>query len=117
MIVRIRLGTGRRVARKRGKNRHMALACGALLTPMSLMAYVVGFWRLASDMGLLPSSGINGFFGHWQVAVAAGAALHLGSYMMNRYGRQGEFEVPEVLKVKMLPLQTDEAPRSRVHSG
>ena len=29
MIVRIRLGTGRPIQRKLGKNRHLALACGA----------------------------------------------------------------------------------------
>ena len=52
MVVRIRLRKGPPVTRKRGKNRHLALACGALLIPASLMAYVLGFWRLASDMGM-----------------------------------------------------------------
>ncbi len=119
MIVRIQLGTGRRVQRKAGKNRHLALACGALLAPVALVAYVVGFWRIGSDMGLLGDSGITGIFAHWQVAIATGALLHLAAWMLNRYARRGEFEIPSALKLRMLPLRPSQpAPeRRRAHSG
>ena len=67
MIVRIRLKSGRPIQRKRGKNRHVASGLAALLIPLALMAYVLGLWRLASDMGFagefgdtLPQNLLNG---------------------------------------------------------
>jgi hypothetical protein len=105
MIVRIQMGAGRRVQRKAGKNRHLALACGALLVPAALMAYVLAFWRLASDMGIVAPSGITGPFSHWQVSMGAAVFLHAVSSVLNRYGRQGEFHLPHVLKLRMLPLR------------
>ena len=75
MIVRVRLRKGPPVKRKRGKNRHLALAGGALLIPASLMAYALGAWGLASDMGAAGNSGVQGIFSHWQVWVAAGARV------------------------------------------
>lgn len=116
MKVRIQLGAGRRVQRKPGKNRHLALACGALLMPVSLMAYAVGFWRLGSDMGLLAESGITGWFSHWQVAIAVAVALHATSSILNRYGRRGEFQMPRVLSLRIPPLRESES-RRRAQSG
>ena len=52
MIVKIRFPEGRRRNPKVGSNRELAAAFGALLVPASLMAYSLGFWRLASDIGL-----------------------------------------------------------------
>lgn len=113
MIVRIQLGTGRRVQRKAGKNRHLALACGALLAPVALVTYVIGFWRIGSDMGLLADSGITGIFSHWQVAIAAAALLHLIAWMLNRYARRGEFDIPSAFKLRMLPLRPAPAEPAR----
>jgi hypothetical protein len=120
MIVRIQLGTGRRVQRKAGKNRHLAFACGALLIPVALMAYVLGFWRLASDMGIVTPSGVTGPFSHWQVSIATAVLLHAASSILNRYGRQGEFHIPQALKVRMLPLRpsaNETEARRRARSG
>jgi hypothetical protein len=120
MIVRIQMGTGRRVQRKAGKNRHLALACGALLVPAALMAYVLGFWRLGSDMGIVAPSGITGPFSHWQVSIAAAVFLHLASSMLNGYGRQGEFHMPQALRLRMLPLRPpagEPESRRRLRSG
>jgi len=105
MIVRIRLGTGRPIQRKPGKNRHLALACAALLVPVALMAYVLGFWRLAADMGFVAQPGIIGVFAHWQIWIGAAVFLHLVSSMLNRYGRRGQFEVPPVLNPRILPFR------------
>jgi hypothetical protein len=116
MIVRIRLGTGRPIQRKLGKNRHLALACGALLIPASLMAYALGFWRLASDMGFAAEPGITGFFSHWQVCVAVAAFLHATSSILNRYGRRGQFQIPQVLNPRLLPLRSVSS-RRRARSG
>ena len=116
MIVRIRLGTGRPIQRKLGKNRHIALACGALLMPAALMAYVLGFWRLASDMGFAAEPGIRGVFAHWQVWIATAAFLHAAASMLNRYGRRGWFQMPQVLNPRILPLRSFSS-RRRARSG
>jgi hypothetical protein len=105
MIVRIQLGTGRPIQRKLGKNRHIALGCAALLIPASLMAYVLGFWRLGADMGFVAEPGINGVFSHWQVWIATAVAMNAASSVLNRYGRRGEFQMPEVLNPRLLPLR------------
>jgi hypothetical protein len=114
MIVRIRLGAGRPIRRKPGKNRHIALACGALLKPVSLMAYVLGFWRLASDMGFAAEPGITGIFGHWQVWIATAVFLHTASSMLNRYGGRGVFQMPQVLNPRILPLRPFSFRRRRI---
>lgn len=105
MIVRIQLGAGRRVQRNPGKNRHLAFACGALLLPAACMAYVFSLWRLASDMGLLHESGVTGLLSHWQVPMGVAVFLHATASILNRYGRHGEFHMPKVLKLRMLPLR------------
>jgi hypothetical protein len=105
MIVRIRLRKGQPVKRKRGKNRHLALAGGALLIPASLMAYALGAWGLASDMGAAGESGVQGIFSHWQVGIAVGILLNVATSILNRYGRGGELEAPEVLTPRFLPLR------------
>ena len=103
MIVRIRLQQGRPVARKRRKNRHVALACAALLAPATLTAYVLGFWRLASDMGMAGAFAITGIFSHWQVWMAVAVGLHMTASTLNRYGRGDELHLPRILVVRMFP--------------
>jgi hypothetical protein len=97
MILRIRLPRGRPIERRNGKNRHIALAFGALLTPLALMAYVLGLWRLAADMGFASAFVIAGLFSHWQVWMFVGLALQTTGSVLNRYGRGGDFRVPRVL--------------------
>jgi hypothetical protein len=103
MIVRIRLQQGRPIERKPGKNRHVALACAALLVPTALMAYVLGFWRLASDMGMTGEFAITGAFSHWQVWIAVAAAVHLAASTLNRYGRGYDLHLPRILMFRMFP--------------
>jgi len=99
MIVRIKLGRGHAFRRTHGKNRHLALAGGALLIPASLMAYVLGFWRLTSDIGVTREFAIGGLFSHWQVWICLAATLHIAATVLNRYGRGGEFHLPRVLMI------------------
>jgi len=110
MVVRIRLQKGRPV--RRGKNRHLASASGALLIPVALMAYVLGFWSLASDMGLTGEFGIKGTFSHWQLWMAAAVLLHVLSSILSRYGRSGDFEIPEVLTPHFAPFHAGDADKS-----
>ena len=89
MVVRIKFPLGKPRSRKSGKNRHVAFALGALLMPAALMAWVLGFWRLASDIGVAGEFGITGFLSHWQVWMILGAVLQTAGYVLNRYGRGG----------------------------
>ena len=83
--------------RARGKNRQLALACGALLIPAALMAYVLGFWRLASDLGVTNEFAIRGVFSHWQIWIVTAVVLHVAAGVLSRYGRGGEFHLPSAL--------------------
>lgn len=110
MILRVRLQQGRPIQRKHGKNRHVALAFGALLIPAALMAYVLGFWRLASDMGLAGAFGITGLFSHWQIWIALAALLHLSASMLNKYGRGGDLQMPRVLTFPIFSARNRKPP-------
>jgi len=88
MVIRIRLGTGPKLRRKQHKNRHVALAFAALITPAGVMALVLAFWRLAADLkftGEFPIT--DGLFSHWQIWMAAGVALQSCAILLNRYGK------------------------------
>jgi hypothetical protein len=103
MVVRLMLKRGRPLLHKSGKNRHLALGLAALLTPAALMAYVLGFWRLAADIGVAGEFGITGLFSHWQIWILIAAVLHLSGYVLNRYGRGGELRVPRALMFHLFP--------------
>jgi hypothetical protein len=87
MVVRIRFGRGRPVLPTKGKNRRVALALSALMTPAAVMASVLGLWRLTADMKLTGEFGIaTGLFSHWQVWMVFAALLQGGAWILNRYG-------------------------------
>jgi hypothetical protein len=95
MVVRIRFGRGAKVGRRVRKNRRLALATAALLTPAALAAFVLGFWRIAADLRWTGAFAIeNGPLSHWQVWVACGALLQLATRLLNRYGRGGDTGAP-----------------------
>src|ERR1700722_14477399 len=97
MMVRIKLEKGPAVQQRAGKNRQVASAIGTLLVPVTLMAYILGIWRLASDLGMAGEFAISGLFSHWQVWLAVAAMLHIGSASLNRYGRGGSLKGPKLL--------------------
>jgi len=97
MIVRIRFPEGRPRQPRRGTNRDLSAALGALLVPASLMAYSLGFWRLASDMGMAGQFGITGAFSHWQLWIGLGVVLHAGAISLNRHARGGDLQMPQIL--------------------
>ena len=105
MKVRVRLHTGRPIRRGPGKNRQIALSGGALLVPAALMAYVLGAWSLASEMGMSGAFGISGLFSHWQVWIAIAVMLHVGSFILTRYGRGGNLNLPRVFQPRILPFR------------
>src|SRR5438105_5225120 len=97
MIVKIQFPRGRRLQHRRGTNRAVSAAFGALLVPASLMAYSLGFWRLASDMGLAGQFDITGTFSHWQLWIGLGVILNGSAISLNRYSRGGDLEMPQVV--------------------
>jgi len=89
MRVRIRLSAGPRVHRQSRKNRRLALASAALLTPATVAASVLGLWRIAADLEWTDAFAIrSGLFSHWQVWFGAAAVLHACSRILNRYGKE-----------------------------
>jgi hypothetical protein len=91
MIVRIRFGRGPKVAQKPRKNQRLALAAAALLTPAALMAFVLGVWRIAADLEWTSEFAIaDGILSHWQVWIASALALHFITWLLNRYGHEGD---------------------------
>ena len=113
MVVRIKLQRGRPIQHKRGKNRKVASAIGTLLMPAALMAYLLGAWRLASDIGMAGEFVITGLFSHWQVWIAIAVTLHVASSSLNRYGRGGDLSVPKLLSFKSFASREDESPVQR----
>ncbi len=89
MRVRIRLGKRVPVSARRAKNQRVAQAIAVLLKPAALLAFVLGFWKIAADLNwtgggfAIPS----GLFSHWQVWLGGAAVLQLCSYALNRYGK------------------------------
>jgi hypothetical protein len=87
MRVRLQLGRGQAVLREVRKNRPLALGLAALLAPAVLAAYVLGVWRLCTDVGIAGDFEIKqGLFSHWQVWIALGAAGNVLAVLLNRYG-------------------------------
>ena len=87
MIVRIRLRQGVKPKQNRRKNRHVALALAALITPAALMACALGCWRIAADLNLTGQFAIpTGLFSHWQVWFSFAAVLEGIAIGLNRYG-------------------------------
>ena len=98
MKVRIRLKVGSTVKNSTGKNRNAALAIAALVTPATLLAFVLAFWRMSSDLGVTAAFPITtGLFSHWQVWLAIALAAQFVTTVLNRYGREGSFRISRPL--------------------
>lgn len=88
MIVRIRLRLGPAFAQNLQRNRELASFVAALLTPAAVMAFVLGVWRLASDLDWAGEFVISrGLFSHWQVWIAMAGLLQTCASVLNRFGR------------------------------
>lgn len=108
--MRIRIKLQRPALKKHSQDpRQVALAIGALLTPASLMAYVLGFWRLAADMGVAGEFGISGFFSHWQIWILLAVILQFGGHALTRYGHEGALSMPRSLMFFMFATRNRKA--------
>jgi hypothetical protein len=92
MKVKIRFENGPRISRVTGKNRNLALAAATLISPATLIAFVLAFWRMSSDIGVTAAFPItDGLLSHWQVWLAIALCAQFTVILLNRYGRQGTF--------------------------
>ncbi len=92
MTVRIKLNVGPRIKKINGKNRNAALAIAALVTPATLLAFVLAFWRMTADLGFTSAFPITtGLLSHWQVWLAIAITAQFVTTTLNRYGRDGHF--------------------------
>jgi hypothetical protein len=71
----------------------MANVLVALLTPAAVVAFVMGLWRVATDLGWAGAFLISGgLFSHWQVWIALAIALKILSSTLIAWGaRTGKF--------------------------
>jgi len=98
MTVRLRLKAGPRIKKITGKNRNTALAIAALVTPATLLAFVLAFWRMSADLGFTSAFPITvGLLSHWQVWLAIALVGQFFTSTLNRYGRDGRFRVSRPL--------------------
>ncbi|MBC8165247.1 MAG: hypothetical protein H7Y20_05150 [Bryobacteraceae bacterium] len=94
MVVRIRLhgwqshGTQ---TRSGALDRQTALAVSSLMTPLALIAWALGFWRLGADMKWAGEFAIaRGLFSHWQVWFALGIMIQFAAFLLQRYANRDE---------------------------
>jgi len=87
MLVRIRLGQGRRVKQEKQQIRRLALGVALLLQPPFLAAAALAFWRFGSDLGWTGEFVIaSGPLSHWQTWLAIAVLFQACAITLNRYG-------------------------------
>jgi hypothetical protein len=93
MVVKIRFGRGPTVARRKGKNRRIALLGASFLTLVSICLGSLGIWRFCQDIDLAGDFIFeDGFLSHWQVWIAATALTQYACWRLGRYARQAREE-------------------------
>jgi len=93
MVVRIKLKYEHAVRRTVAWNRHAALVASSLMTPIALMAWALGGWRLLADLKLAGEFAItSGFFSHWQVWIGLGIVLQFAAFLLHRFARGTDYD-------------------------
>lgn len=88
MRVRIQLRRGLSWKNSEERNRKLALTLSNWLTPVTLAASGLAFWRLGADLNWIGKFAFSrGLFSHWQVWMAMAVCLQLFASALNRYGR------------------------------
>ncbi len=89
MVVRLRFRTGPEVEAGRTKNQQLALRAASLIVPMAFAAWVLTFWKIASDLGAAGAFGFaHGVRAHWQFWLGSALLLTFACTRLNRYGRR-----------------------------
>ena len=89
MVVRIRLGRGPRVERRKGKNSRLAWLAAGLLTLGSVSCLMLGLWRLGVDFGWAGEFVFadDSVLSHWQVWLVASLIIQVAAWKLNQYGK------------------------------
>jgi hypothetical protein len=93
MVVRLKLRYENAVRKTAAWNRQAALIASSLMTPVALMAWGLGGWRLLADLKMAGEFAIStGLFSHWQVWIALGIALQFAAFLLHRVARHGDYD-------------------------
>src|SRR6476660_1957463 len=96
MTVRLQLRYGKALQKTQYINRQIAVALASLLTPASLMALVLGFWRLGADLNMTGAFAISkGIFSHWQVWMAVAIIMQAVAIVLGRFGHRDEYSADD----------------------
>jgi hypothetical protein len=88
MVVKIRFNYGSALRKTASANRHAALVMSSLMTPIAVMAWALGCWRIAADLKWTGEFAIaQGIFSHWQVWIAMAVGVQFAAFLLHRYGR------------------------------
>ena len=91
MVVRIRLSYGSALRKTAAANRQAALILSSLMTPLAVMAWALGAWRIAADMKWTGEFAITqGIFSHWQVWIAVAIGVQFAAFLLHRYAHQDD---------------------------
>ena len=89
MRVRVKINYASSLRKAHSFYWQLARGTAALLGPASVMAFVLGGWRLGADLNLTGQFAISqGLFSHWQVWFAVGAGMQVVSTVLTRYARR-----------------------------
>jgi hypothetical protein len=96
MRVRIRFEQGPRVSKREGGYRPVAAGMASLMSPLAVMAGVLGVWRIAADIGIAREFAISdGLFSHWQIWMMLAVLIQLAAVVLSKYGAQAQTEYAE----------------------
>ena len=115
MVVKIRFGSGPVVTRRKGKNSRMATLAASLLTLVSICLLSLGIWRLSQDLDLAGDFIFpDGVLSHWQVWIAAAAAVQYSCWRLTRYAKQAHTHPEAPLAA---PIVASEALEEKPHAS
>ena len=92
MIVRLQFRYDEALQKTLVINRQISIALASILTPLSFMSLVLGFWRLGADLNLTGAFAISqGMFSHWQVWMALAIVMQAAAIVLGRHGRREQY--------------------------
>jgi hypothetical protein len=88
MAVKLAANINPAIKRMEIASQEAAPVIGYLMTPISLIGYVLAIWRLMADLKWLGNFFIeDGLFSHWQVWLALAIGVQMLASYLSRSGR------------------------------